>query len=72
MRFDFNSYFKDFDKEGRATACLVFTIETPDPEFRDHLMERIMKLLTKEPDKEEKQGVIGFQVEASPEDQSDQ
>lgn len=73
MKFNFDSYFKDFNKDGQATACLDFHLEGPDVEFRDFILTRIMEVLNeeKEEDPEEKPPVLGFDLdhkEEPPED----
>lgn len=65
MKFNFDSYFKDFSPDGKATCCLDIKIEVPDQQIRDHLMKEFMRLLVKEEPEEieEKPTVIGFQMD---------
>ena len=65
MKFNFDSYFKDFSPDGKATCCLDIKIEVPDQQIRDHLMKEFMRLLVKEEPEEieeieEKPTVMGF------------
>jgi hypothetical protein len=65
MIYNFKSSFKNVNADGQGTACLDFHMEVIDPEFRDQIMQDIMKLLTKEPEveKEEKASALGFHQE---------
>ena len=55
MKFNFKTSFKDVNEDGQGTACLEFYMEVIDPEFRDQVMTKIMKILSEEPEEEKEQ-----------------
>jgi hypothetical protein len=67
VKFNFKTSFKDVNEDGQGTACLEFYMEVIDPEFRDKIMAKIMKILSEEPEEEveEKTGCLGFDTGSS-------
>jgi hypothetical protein len=70
MQFNFKTYFKNVDSDGQGISCLDFHMEVIDTEFRDQMMQDIMKLLAKEPPKEEKPSALGFDTSHQEEDET--
>ena len=67
MQYRFKTFFKNINSEGVGIACLDFSMEVLDADFRDDMVKKIMKLLTEEPaeEKEEKPSVLGFDTGSS-------